>query len=80
MSRTKHILIICNEYPPSTRVGGIGRFTRTLTDALVQNTYKCTIIGLYNDINRDQDYYQKNGVRVIKLAIKRSLPGLVFLG
>ena len=33
---------------------------------------------MYSDINRDQDYYQKNGVRVVKLAVKRSLPGFGF--
>ena len=36
MSRRKHILIICNEYPPSSRVGGIGRFSKTLTDSLIR--------------------------------------------
>ena len=78
MSRRKHILIICNEYPSSTRVGGIGRFSKTLTDALVKNSYQCTIIGLYSDIDSDQDYYQKNGVRVVKLVVKRSIPGFGF--
>ena len=78
MSRRKHILIICNEYPPSSRVGGIGRFSKTLTDALIEKSYKCTIAGLYSDINCDQDYYQKNGVRVVKLVVNRSIPGFGF--
>ena len=33
---------------------------------------------MYSDINCDQDYYQKNGVRVVKLVVNRSIPGFGF--
>ena len=76
MHYRKHILIICNEYPPCSRVGGVGRFSKTLSNALIKNSFKCTIIGLYTDIDKDQDYNQKDGVRVVKISVKRSFPGV----
>ena len=79
MNRKNHILIICNEFPPCKRIGGIGRLSKIIADSLVNNSFKCTVLGLYTDIDHDQDYTQENGVRVVKVSIRRTLPGIGFI-
>ena len=70
-----HILIICNEHPPGKRIGGIGYFTQKLSSAIVQCGHKCTVIGLYSDIDYNIDNINENGVRLIKISVKRKIPG-----
>lgn len=60
------IAFICNEYPPE-KCGGIGIFTRELANALVENGYQVTVIGVYPNI-QDDIFEELNGVNVLRLA------------
>ena len=70
-----HILIICNEFPPGKRIGGIGYFTQKLSSALVECGHECTVIGLYSDIDHNIDEINESGVRLIKISVKKTIPG-----
>ena len=70
-----HILIICNEFPPGKRIGGIGYFTQKLSSALVEYGHECTVIGLYSDIDHNIDEINESGVRLIKISVKKTIPG-----
>lgn len=41
-----HICFLCNEYPPYPH-GGIGVFTKTMSEALIDRNHKVTVIGTY---------------------------------
>src|SRR5215468_2738298 len=62
---TKHIIFICNEYPPSS-AGGIGTFYRTLGRELVQRGLRVTVGGIYPDQAR-AEVSDDQGVKVYRL-------------
>jgi len=65
----EHILFICNEYPPSNH-GGIGSFTKDLSEALVENNFKVSVIGFYNknvlDLKKRETIERINNVTIYR--------------
>jgi len=57
------IALVCNEYPPHPRIGGIGIFTHTLAHALVDAGHAVTVLG-YGGRGGQRD---DGGVRVVTL-------------
>lgn len=62
---TKHIVLICNEYPPYAH-GGIGVFVKNLANNLVQEGFECTVMGIYNISETIIDY--DIGVKIIRIS------------
>jgi glycosyltransferase involved in cell wall biosynthesis len=62
---SKHIVYICNEYPPY-RHGGIGVFVKNLAESLVKDDFEVTVIGHYSISETLSEVI--NGVRVIRLS------------
>lgn len=67
-----HLCLICHEYPPFG-VGGIGSFTRTLAEGLVNRSCAVTVIGSNDSAVNDE----LNGVR-IRLYERSAIPKLAF--
>lgn len=63
------IVFLCDEYPPF-RNGGIGTYTKEVSERLVQRGHEVTIIGTYRDTMNDAESVE-NGVRLIRLAPSR---------
>ena len=60
-----HLIIICNEYPPSPG-GGIGTFYKILAESLAKHGYRVTVGGIYSDVKTLTETEQ-NGVKVYRL-------------
>lgn len=62
-----NICFICNEYPP-LKNGGIGTFTKELSENIVKKGHQAIVIGYYEDIENDLSE-TINNVHVIKLSL-----------
>lgn len=71
---SKHIVIICNEYPPAPG-GGIGTFYKTLGEALVNHGYRVTVGGIYSSVSNIQ-IEAIEGVEVWRLPSTRRGRGM----
>jgi len=61
-----HIGYICNEYPGIASNGGIGSFTKSLGDYLVQRGHSVTVFGVYKNLTK-KILTRINGVKVIAI-------------
>jgi len=57
--------LLCNEYPPGPKVGGVGSFVRDLGRKLVEFGHNVTAVGIY-DV-REPVTENDGGVRVVRL-------------
>ena len=66
---------ICNEYPPCAN-GGIGTFTREISEALAERGVNVYVVGIYDDIE-DEQKEMINGVHVYRLPSNKGRLGLL---
>ena len=69
-----HIGFICHEYPPCNH-GGIGSFTKDLSEGLVKEGFQVSVIGIYtsNILNIDEPIVEEiSGVHVYRFPEKKS--------
>lgn len=63
------IIIICNEYPPTSH-GGIGVIVKDLAEGLIEYNHEVAVIG-YDPLVRNNQQQLENGVLVTRLKLKK---------
>lgn len=70
-----NICYICHEYPPLLN-GGIGTFTKELSEGLARQGHNITVLGFYEQENDIEDVFINN-VRVLFIKKSNILPAII---